>query len=534
MRTLIGIALATAVAACSLAASADVTNYQKYVIGERALGMGGAQTAAVNDPMSCLYNPAGMVFAASSMVSASKSIYSMDYRFIEGGFVPSVEKGVDAVSLDQENDLTLPSTLALMVRFGPRLYKGGPKQHAFGISVLTPYQDSFTLTGRWKGQENLRNKENYSLSESSTVVWTGASYAYLVNDKLGLGASVFLSNSSWSRRMNSSRFQDKGGTDVCGLSRCGYMEFKESAFDSNVVSLLFQLGVMWNPHENWRFGFMARSPSILLGDLYFFTTEGSLDQTSGTAWVENTGDDYVEYRSDDYGVQVAEYEPASLRAGYAFLWDRLLTIDFDTTVYLPVTYHRIRGDPVRERFDKATAQGDDTASPEWLDQGIVRKVEREPVVNLNLGAEAIIDESWTVRAGLFTNFSSAPALTRSALPQLTRMNMYGASLSLGFQSEGYDITIGAMGSLGTGEASVFHFDAGPEEKWQPAPTEERVIYVFIAGVQKAVIDTAKGWWNDIWDKKPDDKAKGGDKKDEGELKKIDEKPGAGQEAPAGA
>ena len=72
------------------AATADPPNYQRYVIGERALGMGGAQVAAVNDPMANLYNPAAMVFVTSSMVSASKAIYSLDKRKIEGGFVPSL------------------------------------------------------------------------------------------------------------------------------------------------------------------------------------------------------------------------------------------------------------------------------------------------------------------------------------------------------------------------------------------------------------------------------------------------------------
>ncbi|MDD5309403.1 MAG: outer membrane protein transport protein [Deltaproteobacteria bacterium] len=530
MRRLMGIALAAAIGAFGLTAAADVTNYQKYVIGERALGMGGAQTAAVNDPMSCLYNPAGMVFAGSSMVSASKSIYSMDYRIIEGGFVPSLQSGVDAVSLEQENALTMPSTLALMVRFGPRLYKGGPKRHAIGISVLTPYQDSFTLRGKWKADQNLRDKENYSLSESSAVVWTGASYAFLVNEQLGLGASAFLVNSSWSRHLGTNRFLDEGGQDVCRLARCGYMEFKDSSFDSNVVSLLFQVGALWNPHENWRFGLTVRSPSIILGDLYLVSTEGSLDQTYGLARIENTDDDYLQYFSDTYKVKVAEYEPASIRAGYAFLWNSRFTIDLDTTVYLPVSFHRIRGDPVKDRYEKALDEGDDTVSPEWADMGIVREVDRKTIANLNLGTEAIFDQAWTLRVGLFTDFSSAPAVKPSPQAQLTRMNRYGASLSVGYQSEGYDITIGAMGSLGSGEASVYHFDAAPQEQWQPARTEERVIYVFIAGVQKAVIDTAKGWWNDIWDKS-NEKKEGGAKRGEGELKMEEEKPAGGQAPP---
>ena len=58
-------------------------NYQKYPIGERALGMGGAYTAAGDDPIMSYYNPGGLAFAKSSMISVSQNLYSLDYRKIE-------------------------------------------------------------------------------------------------------------------------------------------------------------------------------------------------------------------------------------------------------------------------------------------------------------------------------------------------------------------------------------------------------------------------------------------------------------------
>ena len=235
-------------------AAAYPTNYQRYVIGERALGMGGAQTAAVNDPMANLYNPAAMVFTTSTMVSASKCVYSLDTRTVKDGFVPlssSLSDAGDAVTLSQKNDLTLPSTLALSTKFGPRLKKSGSQRHAIGIAILVPNQDKFTLRGRWRADGDVQDKETFKLSESFTQVWMGMSYAFRAVDELGLGVSAFLQTTSFERGMSQTRF---GAIEECGLLDCGFMFFSESDLSITTVALLFRIGALWEPHPNWRVG----------------------------------------------------------------------------------------------------------------------------------------------------------------------------------------------------------------------------------------------------------------------------------------
>lgn len=478
--------------------AADPTNYQRYVIGERALGMGGAQTAAVNDPMSNLYNPAAMVFVTSSMVSASKAIYSLDSRRIEGGFVPSIAIAqgdeVDALALEHENDLSLPSTLAIVAPFGKKLYKGGPKRHAIGVAILVPLQDSYTFRGKWKARGDIRDAETFTLAESHQETWTGLSYAARLHEEFGLGASVFLVRKRFARRFARSRFGDV--TD-CPLTSCGYMEFKESDLNIDTVSLLFRLGALWQPHENWRFGLVVSAPTILLPNVILYKTSGKLDQTMGVASVVGDDDDipddeldFIEYYTDDYKLKVAGYDPLNIRAGVAYVWYDIFAVDLDVSVHLPISYKAIRNDPVAKRRFPAEGPENVTASPDWFDLGVIKNIEREAVVNFNIGWEYGIDDTWTIRNGFFTDFSSAPEVKPSIAPQLWHINRYGATISGGFRHEGYDISVGVMGAFGRGSASIF--DARVDTYvWQPAPLEEKAIYVFIAGVQSAAVKGAK-------------------------------------------
>ncbi len=519
------VAVLAAVLAVSMEVGADPTNYQRYVIGERAIGMGGAQTAAVNDPMANLYNPAAMVFTKSTMVSASKAIYSLDFREVKGGYVPvsryslyGDDSAIDAVNLSHKNDLTLPSTLAITTRFGKRLPNKGPRRHAFGVAILVPNQDAFTFSPKAiKTRENgQRDTETYRLTENYKQVWTGFSYALRANRELGLGVSAFLVTSSSGRHMTYSRNGEDN--EDCSLVNCGFMEFKESDLSIDTVSLLFRIGALWEPHRNWRLGLVISAPTILLGDLKLYKTEGSLSQTAGAALVEGDGDDYTSYYTDKYKLDVTSKEPMSIRAGTAFLWNDQFTVDLDVSVHLPIQYRRIKGNPVRERACPIGGRHCDVvynenASPDWFDHGIYREIHRKAVANFNIGWELIIKDTWTLRNGLFTDFSAAPRVKPSDHPQQWRINRYGLGFAGGFRAKGYDISLGFTGSLGYGNASVYN---PSNDMWVPAEARERSLYIFIAGIQSAAVRTSK-----TVVKKVQKKTKDRRKKKKGEAGELD-------------
>ena len=57
--------------------SADQYHYHNLIVGERAMGLGGAFSAVADDASGVIYNPAGLGFALSSDISGSaNAIYS--------------------------------------------------------------------------------------------------------------------------------------------------------------------------------------------------------------------------------------------------------------------------------------------------------------------------------------------------------------------------------------------------------------------------------------------------------------------------
>ena len=52
-------------------------NYRDFLVGGRAIGLGGAFTATANDVTSLLYNPAGLSFVESTSASAFPPVFTV-------------------------------------------------------------------------------------------------------------------------------------------------------------------------------------------------------------------------------------------------------------------------------------------------------------------------------------------------------------------------------------------------------------------------------------------------------------------------
>ncbi|MFK7824105.1 MAG: hypothetical protein AB8G05_08110 [Oligoflexales bacterium] len=98
--------LSIAVFCGSLKAYADQFHYQNFLIGDRAIGLGGAYGAVSDDASGVYYNPAGIAFALSNDISGSanamynktltfkKTIGAKDFKEESGGTVPSFFGGL--------------------------------------------------------------------------------------------------------------------------------------------------------------------------------------------------------------------------------------------------------------------------------------------------------------------------------------------------------------------------------------------------------------------------------------------------------
>jgi len=489
---LLSLAASFALAGAAGGAAANPTNYQPYVIGERSLGMAGAYTAAVNDSMALYYNPGALGFASTTAVSASKSIYAADYRRVSNGFVPAFEEQYSLRDLDTTNDLSWPSTLTFITSFRKYRKKGFSPRHTIGFAMLVPYQEHYSFRIKLR-QAGVADNQTYFLSESYRTLWTGGGYGFRPTRRWGFGLSAFFSNQRYRRRFDTNWYNVPDDLSVCGELGCGEMELVESILKLKVNSVVIRAGALYRPTRNWRIGLTGTAPSILLRPI----SEGKLDQTYGITSTSDATDVYTRMYTDDYDLAVAGFQPASVRLGAAFVIPRKFTVDIDGTFYFPMSYRRIEGDAVADRL-----ADEPDASPRWFDPGIVRRIEHLPTGNFNLGAEFLFKYGWTVRTGLFSDFSSAPAVVAGSSPQLTRVHRLGGTFSIGHRGQGHDITVGVIGTYGSGHASVFHPDAARspgEAAFQPEAYTDRAIYVFVAGAQQAIGDKAKEWWRKIVD-----------------------------------
>jgi hypothetical protein len=87
-----------------------------------------------------------------------------------------------------------------------------------------------------------------------------------------------------------------------------------------------------------------------------------------------------------------------------------------------------------------------------------------------------------VAGGLFTNISAAPnvpATTTEYTPD--QVNMFGASISLGIDTKGYRLSIGATGFFGRGDALSFTLDRDAQAAFYERTKSNRTALVLYLG-----------------------------------------------------
>ena len=90
-------------------------------------------------------------------------------------------------------------------------------------------------------------------------------------------------------------------------------------------------------------------------------------------------------------------------------------------------------------------------------QGLDRRVVRNAVLNGSVGGEYLLGSSFPLRAGFFTDFAAsnspvAHAATAANQPENTsHVNRYGASFSIGYQTEHTETDFGTNVTFGSGQ-----------------------------------------------------------------------------------
>ena len=487
--------LVAAAATLPAVARADDTNYQTYVLGERALGMGGAYTALADDASGSYYNPAGLAMVESTSISGSFSVYGVERRVLREAVGPAVDVQVDRTDLESSNVPTIPTTVGFLYKWGKR-YADQIKRYAAGYAVFVPHHRDFHFSGRTTIGADPAALDDFIVDqrEEDKTVWQGPTFAFRLNSRLSLGLSAFhvYRRSRWSQEVRQIGPRDDN-------LFADFIDEQRSSIERSVHSLVFKAGARYELTPRWKLGLALTSPSI--------TVFGSGGANSTTTTYESscvTPPRCVRHEELGGSIDADSRTPLSVRAGVAYRVRDRATASLDVSWHAPLTY-----DPFDLAQD-ASKFGD--TGPVTLSQ-----LRRRSVVNVNVGGEWLFE--WVVlRAGFFTNFSSAPKIERSAFASPPRVHMFGTTLSAGFRWRKYTISIGALYSFGSGQSAALTPEPAGSAVSRPyGPIDERrdYVYFFISGAQDALKKTLVGFFRPKRPEKPAEKRPAPQRPDKG-------------------
>ncbi|MEM1007646.1 MAG: hypothetical protein AAGJ35_01460, partial [Myxococcota bacterium] len=255
---------------------AQLVNDQDFILGHRALGMGGAFTSVVDDPTALFYNPAGLARLKRLQLEVSLPVYGLEFQIRRQALRVGNNSGTDIQTIQL---ISVPTSVGLATLFGEKDPYGAPQWGA-GISILVPRQ-SQTLYERGLAVPT-QGEVMQALDHWEQVFLIGGGIARRFRN-FSIGVSVFYVHHSfrWFLSEINTLTQCRGAS--CA-SQSASVIHGLSAWKG---SLHTRLGFLWQITPTLHFGTMVALSSIPLWGLGEFrfqqlrATPGDIDRTPG-------------------------------------------------------------------------------------------------------------------------------------------------------------------------------------------------------------------------------------------------------------
>lgn len=444
---------------------AQELNYQTYLIGTRAMGMGGAFTGVADDPSAAFHNPAGLGPIERSSTSANLTVIALEGWTLEGGY------GTRSGVFDLEHDAlpSLPLFVGFVQKFGDR-DADGVRQHGVALSIVRPALVRRTF--RVDDIEPARSLANtLHIQHQDSAQWYGVSYGLRVGHGLSLGIGTWLALRDLRHREE--EFVAEGIAPIDGRRTADrfFARYSEAAVDS--IDLVLRFGLLWQVDAQWRLGLMFQPGPISL------STTAAISSRLGVA----SGEMLTDVRFVELTDLPGQFPmPWQVRLGVSHAFTPLFRMALDVSVYAPMgsaapirtfgptVIDPVSGEPVRPgRFLPAEWHANATA-------------------NVSVGIDALIADVVPLSAGVFTDLSAAPSIDGpSAEYRPAQIHGFGASLAAGWRRGDFDVQIGVAGVVGwgTGLGTNPDPDPLPGERYLPRDARRHTLYFFISGTERA-------------------------------------------------
>jgi hypothetical protein len=413
--------LACAHVACAASTvRADEGRAQDYAPGARAASLGGAYGALSDDATGVFYNPAGLVDVRTPRVNVATHLLGIELVGASPIQSDLLRRGVTATDL-----IFVPGSTGYVQGVGEPL-PSGAFENAFAFGTLVPqYTSRFTEE---VPRDPLGTRFRSALTDRRLNA--GAAWAHRFGPWLRVGAAGHY----LLRTLDAEESLVSGDLNVPGAFIDATTRLRAS---NHAVRAIVGAKGWFGPRLTVGLAFTTPSMSVWR-DVSFERTVSSFDGTLGNA------PDLDVDRVRASGVELQSDLPGSMRLGVAFSEPASYTVSVDVTGHLPASYDVVSQDLLGE---VAVAR-----------VPVPLRVETGYLANIAIGVDTLLSDDVSFGAGIFTNFTSAPALIvnddgalSAASSRLSRVHMLGGSLSLGFHGRFSVTRVGITGSSGFGE-----------------------------------------------------------------------------------
>lgn len=270
-----------------LAAGAGMAqhNYQNYLVGDRASGMGGAVVASADSVDACYYNPAGLTRLPGNTISLSGSLYGRQTYQAEDAFYAGED-------FKYESFVTIPTTIGGLWKVS--------EQNTLAFAVFMPDRNSSSEMSSFRDGLHV-----YNYNSEDQTLWIGPSAAWAVNSELALGGAVYAVYRSFNEYF-SLLYRDE---------EAGYARGRKF----NDWGVLASFGAQYQALEKLRLGILAQTPSLhVWGDgSYQYNLVAAAEAES--LYLEN--------------METDNRTPAQISVGAAWIEPRRYTLELDVSYY---------------------------------------------------------------------------------------------------------------------------------------------------------------------------------------------------------
>jgi long-chain fatty acid transport protein len=452
-------------------AQADETHYENFRFGQTAMGFGGAVTGFLSEPEATFYNPGGLAFLGVSKFSGAMNFLGRDKRVIRD-FVSLDESDVPTQDGYSQDILTLPTSSVIVKSFFE-----GKHVIAFSTFLLSETRDNFSANLDVE-EDTQRLRLGYTEQLDDRIILIGPSYAVRLSPNISLGMSIFYARRTYSVFDQVTERIIKPEIDSVPV---GYTEIHERV-DTQEGGVLMKIGALWRVNSRWSLGGIVSTPAIQFYGRGTYTFR-YIDATPSDLidGDEDNDNDIERFYEDTTEESTFTQYPWMIGLGTSYGKPGAWRLAVSMNLYLPLTYTRIELDD------------DDAAEEDFT--GFITQVERELTINAAIGGEYYMSPQWPIRMGLFTNHASSPELNqpRTMTPRLSHVDLYGGSLSVGYEDGNASINFGVEAQIGSGYETTLDSELNTEvdELFRRREREQYRALFFISGALNFVSTKAK-------------------------------------------